>query len=221
MTPSTSNHGRPGTWLLKIARIFFDEAVSASIVMPTIADLQAELDAAGGDRMRRLSARLRGYRAFWTLILFAPFAAHAWPVRQEGTMMLKPRSSGLSGWVVLAAILGFTSPALTPWTLTVIAGGLVFAVAIHLWYSRHPSLIATPNGERRPEINFSRTPVGGNIGGLIFMAGSMAILVSGLPMWRWFFGVAVVGGLLTAALVFAWHAARPTHGLPQNYIHLR
>lgn len=218
---STPNRGKPGTWLVKVAGFFFNEAVSASIVVPTIADLQADVAAAGDDRMRRVRARLRGYRAFWTLVLLAPFSAHGWPVREEGTMTLKPRSNGLSGWLVLAGILGFTSPALTPWTVTVLAGGLVFAVAIHLWYSRHPVIVATRNGEGRPEINFSRMPVGGNVGGLIFMAGSMAILVSGLPGWRWFFFSAVLGGLLTAALVFVWHAARPASGLPENYISLR
>jgi hypothetical protein len=218
---STPNRGKPGTWLVKLARIIFDEAVSASIVTPTIADLQADIDAAGNDRTRRIRARLRGYRAFWTLVVLAPFSAHRWPVREEGTMTLKPRTGALGGWLVLAGILGFTSPALTPWTVTVLAGGVVFAVVIHLWYSRHPVLVATRNGEGRPEINFSRVPVGGNIGGLIFMAGSMAILVSGLPSWRWFFLVAVVGGLLTAGLVFAWHTARPSSGLPENYIRLR
>jgi hypothetical protein len=189
--------------------------------MPTIADLQADVAAAGDHRWRRVRARLGGYRAFWTLVLLAPFSAHGWPVREEGTMTLKQLSNGLTGWLVLAGVLGFMSPALTPWTVTVLAGGLVFAVAIHLWYSRHPVLVATRNGEGRPEINFSRVPVGGNVGGLIFMAGSMGILVSGLPMWRWFFGAAVVGGLLTAALVFMWHAARPMSGLPENYIRLR
>jgi len=221
MTRSTPTRGTPGTWLLKVARLVFNDAVSASIVVPTIADLQADIKAAGEDRAQLLRARIRGYAAFWKLILLAPFAAHAWTVREEGTMTLNTRSNGFPGWLVLAGILGFTSPALTPWTVTVLVGGLVFAVAIHLWYSRHPILLATRNGEGRPEINFSRVPVGGNIGGLIFMAGSMAILVSGLPMWRWFFGAAVVGGFLTAGLVYAWHTARPSHGLPENYIHLR
>jgi hypothetical protein len=205
---------------MKIAAALFDEGVVAAVVVPTIADLQAEVAAAGDDRKRRVRARLRGYAAFWTLVLCAPFAAHAWPVRDDRALVL-PRRSGVGGWLLLAGILGFTSPALTPWTATVLVGGVVFAIAIHLWYSRHPSLVATKDGERRPEINFSAIPVGGNVGGLIFMAGSMAILVSGLPAWRWFFGVAVVGGILTAALVYAFHAARPAHGLPQNRIVLR
>jgi len=221
MTHSTSRRRQPGSFLLKIATLVFDEGAVASLVMPTIADLQAEVAQAGDSAVRRGRARMRGYAAFWALVVFAPFAAHAWPVRHDATITIAPRRSGLGVWLVLAGLLGFTTPALTPWTATVLVGGVIVAVAIHTWYSRHPSIIATPNGERRPEINLSAIPVGGNIGGLMFVAGSMAILVSGLPMWRWFFGAAVVGGVLTAALVYVWHAARPAHGLPQNRIVLR
>jgi hypothetical protein len=111
---------------------------------------------------------------------------------------------------------------MTPSTATVLVGGVIFEVAIHLWYARNPLLnAAAPDGTNRPEINLSRIPVGGNIGGLIFMAGSMGILVAGLPGWRWFFGAAVVGGFLTAGIVYAWHALRPSHGLPENLISLR
>lgn len=220
MTRSTSHPRGPGRFLLRLASVLFDDGVVASVVAPTIADLQAEVSRA---RTRRAAvrARLHGYAAFWTLVLFAPVAAHAWPVADDRVMTVPARRSGVGVWLVLAALLGFTSPALTPWTATVLAGGAIVAIAIHAWYSRHPSLLPSPNGERRPEINFSAVPVGGNIGGLIFVAGSMAILVSGLPMWRWFFGVAVAGGVLTAGVVYAWHTARPGGGLPQNRIVLR
>jgi hypothetical protein len=221
MTHSTFHRRPPGRLLLKIAGLVFDEAAIASLVVPTIADLQAEVEQAGESTARRVWARLRGYAAFWKVVLFSPFAASAWPVRQDSAITFRPRRSGLGVWLVLAAFLGFTSPALTPWTVTVLAGGAIVAVAIHAWYSRHPSLVATANGERRPEINLSAIPVGGNIGGLIFVAGSMAILVSGLPGWRWFFAAAVLGGVLTAALVYIFHTARPAHGLPQNLIVLR
>jgi hypothetical protein len=220
MTHSTPHHRSPGRFLLRLASVIFDEGVIESVVEPTIADLQNEVSHAT-TRWHRARACLRGYAAFWTLVLFAPVASHAWPVRQDRAMTLPPRRSGVGIWLVLVALLGFVSPAMTPWTATVLVGGSIVAVAIHAWYSRHPSLVPSPNGERRPEINFSAIPVGGNIGGLIFVAGSMAILVSGLPMWRWFFGVAVAGGILTAGLVYVFHAARPSHGLPQNRIVLR
>ncbi len=218
MTHSTRRS--PGRLLLRLATALFDDGVVESVVAPTIADLQAEVRRARTAR-EAAAARVRGYAAFWTLVLFAPVAAHAWPVRDDRAIALPARRSGVGIWLVLAALLGFTSPALTPWTATVLFGGTIVAVAIHAWYSRHPSLLPSPNGERRPEINFSAIPVGGNIGGLIFVAGSMAILVSGLPMWRWFFGVAVAGGILTAGIVYFWHSARPAHGLPQNRIVLR
>ena len=225
MTRSTSHRRGPGSLLLALARAIFDASIVASIVEPTIADLQADVAAAGPHPLRRAHARLRGYAAFWTLVLLAPIAAHAWPERKEGSMLTSPalatRRGGLTIWIVMAGVLGFTSPAMTPWTATVLVGGLIFAVAMHLWYSRHPIIVATPEGQPRPEINLSRIPVGGNIGGLIFMAGSMGILVAGLPGWRWFFGAAVVGGFLTATLVYAWHALRPSHGLPENLIVLR
>lgn len=218
MTHSTPRS--PGRLLLKLATALFDDGVVESVVAPTIADLQAEVRRARTAR-EAVRARVRGYAAFWSLVLFAPVAAHAWPVRDDRAIALPARRNGVGIWLVLAALLGFTSPALTPWTATVLLGGTIVAVAIHAWYSRHPSLLPSPNGERRPEINFSAIPVGGNIGGLIFVAGSMAILVSGLPMWRWFFGAAVAGGILTAGVVYVWHSARPAHGLPQNRIVLR
>jgi hypothetical protein len=205
---------------MRLANVLFEEEVVASVVAPTIADLQAEVAEAGDDRRRRSRALVRGYAAFWTLALCGPFTAHTWPMREQRALVLS-RRSGTAPWLLLAAILGFASPALTPWTATVLIGGSLFAVAIHFWYSRHPSLVATPNGERQPEINLSSIPVGGNVGGLMFTAGSMAILVSGLPAWRWFFAVAVVGGILSAALVYVFHTMRPSYGLPQNRIVLR
>lgn len=212
-----------GTFLVKLARVIFDRDVLAAVVAPAIADMQQEVRSAGSDRRRRIRARLHGYIAFWTLVLLAPVAAHAWPVRRDEAMVLPARSTGAGGWLLLAGVLAFSSPALSPWTVATIVGGSIVAIVIHVWYGRHPLLLATPNGNGtgRPEINFSRLPVGGNIGGLIFMAGSMAILVAGLPAWRWFFGVAVAGGFLTAAIVFRWRAAHPMRGLPQNLIVLR
>lgn len=219
MTHPTS-HRSPGRFLLRIASLVFEDSIVESVVAPTIADLQAEVGRARTAR-HALAARARGYTAFWTLVALAPFSAHLWPRRHARAMTLPAARGGAGLWLVLATVLGFMSPALTPWTAIVLAGGSMVAVVIHAWYSRHPSLLPSPNGERRPEINLSAIPVGGNIGGLIFMAGSMAILVSGLPMWRWFFGAALAGGVLTAGLVYVWHTARPAHGLPQNRIVLR
>jgi hypothetical protein len=224
MTRYSANRGTSGTLLLTIARAVFDDAVVAAIVQPTLADMHAELRAAGDHPLRRARARLRGYGAFWKLVLLAPFAADNWPVRFEHAILLPERAHHATGWLVLAAVLAFTSPALTPWTGTAIIGGLIVAVLLHSWHARHPIVVVTApdaDGTRRPEINLSRIVVGGNVGGLIFMAGSMAILVAGLPSWRWFFAAAALGGVLTAAIVARWHSSHPSHGLPEHLIVLR
>lgn len=223
MTHSSSNARLPGRFLLRLARLVFDEAVVAAVVLPTIADMQQEVAAAGAHPVRRAQARLRGWAAFWSLMFVAPFAAEAWPVRRDDSIVLPVQGGGMSGWVLLAAVLAFTSPALGPWTAATIIGGVTVAVAIHLWYGRHPGALATGDEDvlRRPEINFSSLPIGANIGGLMFMAGSMAILVAGLPEWRWFFGGAVLGGFLTAGLLYAWHTTHPASRTPENRLLLR
>ena len=54
MTDSTSDHRQSGRLLLKVGRLLFDEAAFAAVVLPTIADLQQEVEAAGESRGRRL-----------------------------------------------------------------------------------------------------------------------------------------------------------------------
>ena len=81
MTGSTSGGRIPGTLLLKLARVMFNEHVLTTVVQPTISDLQREIAAAGPSRVRRLRARWRGYRAFWAVMLVAPFASWSWPAR--------------------------------------------------------------------------------------------------------------------------------------------
>jgi hypothetical protein len=120
-------------------------------------------------------------------------------------------------------IVVFTPPSLRGWLLASMIGGTVFAVVIHAWHARHPSHVPMTSGEdyRRPEINLSSIPVQANIGGLIFMVGSVFIVIAGLPSWHWFFLAAAAGGVLTGVLLFVWHARHPSRGLPRNRISLR
>jgi hypothetical protein len=60
-----------------------------------------------------------------------------------------------------------------------------------------------------PGINFSCLRVGGDLGGFIFAAGSVAALVAGLPAARWFFLGALAGGLLLSGVLIAWHDRHP------------
>ena len=77
MTESSNRPRVPGTTLLKIARLLFDESLLSAAVQPTISDLQREVADAGSSRLKRLRAQRRGYCAFWTLTLVASFASFA------------------------------------------------------------------------------------------------------------------------------------------------
>jgi len=183
---------RPGTTLLKIAAFLFNDRFIALVVRPTIADLQSEVAAAGPDRMKRLRVRWRGYAAFWTLTLVAPFASWSEDV---------PNTA--AGRVVagLALVMLLMVATLGAWIMAVPAAATLVAFLLHAWYDRHPSSIAMPRDApwRSPQINFSSTDVAGNIGGLIFVVGSLVIVSLALPSVFWF----LVAGAIAACFV-AW-----------------
>ena len=61
---------------------------------------------------------------------------------------------------------------------------------------------------RLPEINMSAIRVGGNLGGFIFAAGAVAILLIGVPGLRWFIGLSLALAAVLAGATIAW---RRTH----------
>lgn len=72
----------PGSWLARLARMFFSDDVLRSVVYPALADFQHEALTAESPR-EQLLARLHGYWAFWKLVCIAPFAfGHAGPDEQ-------------------------------------------------------------------------------------------------------------------------------------------
>ena len=77
--------------------------------------------------------------------------------------------------------------------------GTLAAVLIRRWHTRHPSALPYAPRTTVPEINLSRIPVGGDAAGLMFAAGSVAVVIVGVPDMAWYF----VGSLLCAALL-AW-----------------
>jgi hypothetical protein len=103
----------PGTWLLGLARLLFDESVRSRVVHPTIADLQQEVHAAGASRRRRLLARWRGYRAFWALVVVAPVAFRNWPVAPHTDRRALLHVSGLIVLALVASALLMTTMPIT------------------------------------------------------------------------------------------------------------
>ena len=222
MTGST-NRRAPGTTVLKIARLLFNEQLFSAVVQPTIADLQREIADAGPNVFKRLRAQWRGYYAFWTLTLVAPCASWASPAGDAGTVASPDAIARLAVRSIVVALVAVVGPVLGAWAALVTALGAVCAILIHAWYDRHPSDIPTPADPQRrpPEINFSSTEVAGNIGGLIFVVGSVFIVAVGLPSVIWFLSASTVGGCFLSWALVVWHRSHPTRGLPENRIVLR
>ena len=103
------------------------------------------------------------------------------------------------------------------------AAGALFAIVMHAWYVRHPSDIPAPTEPkpRTPQINFSSTEVAGDIGGLIFVVGSVFIVAVGLPSVIWFMFAGTVAGCFLAWGLVSWYTSHPKWGLPENRIILR
>ncbi len=224
MTGTTGGPRAPGTTLLKIARLLLNEQLLSTVVQPTISDLQREIANASPHGHQRLRARWRGYRAFWTVMLVAPFAASPSPAENTGALAFPDAIARLAVGSIVVTLLVVAGPVLGAWVArSGMAVGALFAILIHAWYERHPSDIPTPPEPRRrsPQINFSSTEVAGNIGGLIFVVGSVFIVAVGLPSVIWFLFAATVAGSVLAWALVAWHTNHPKCGLPQNRIVLR
>ena len=202
-TPATG----PGKVLLRLGRVIFHEQALNSAVVSTIADLRQEWQEAGSARERAV-ARWRGYRAFWALAVRAPFAF-------PPDLAAMPRASVVetitraAAWAIAVAAVASWWAAAGPWALALVPGSALVAVAVHAWHVRHPARQRSHVRGRQPEINISSIYVGGDIGGLIFVVGSVAIVLAGVPMARWF-----VPGVALSSIALAWllsrrHATHP------------
>ena len=220
MTGSTSSPRVPGTTLLKIARLLFNEQLLSAVVQPTIADLQRETAEAGPHGLKRLRAQWRGYCAFWTVMLVTPFASGSPLAEDAGAVAFPDAIARVAVGSIVITLVVVVGPVLGAWVAVVMAAGTAVAILIHAWYVRHPSDIPTPTERRRhsPQINFSSTEVAGNMGGLIFVVGSVFIVAIGLPSVIWFLLCATVAGCFLAWALVTWHTSHPKRGLPENRI---
>jgi hypothetical protein len=210
----------PGTTLLKVARLLFSEQLVLAVIEPTISDLQCEIAEAGASRIKRLRARWRGYRAFWTLMLVAPSASWAAPIRNVSAVALPDAVVRLAIGSTILTLVAVVNPVLGALVAVVTAAGALVAIVIHAWYQRHPSDIPAPTERqwRSPQINFSSTEVAGNSGGLIFVVGSVCVLAYGLPPVFWFLVAGTVAGCFLARGLVAWHTRHPPRALAENRI---
>ena len=269
MTASTPNR-QPGERLVKLATLLFDEPTRSTFVLPALADFQHELQDAGASPIKRLTVHVRGYAAFARLLLAAPFIVPSAPMGSPITTFVTGRYGGnlllvlalalfaairpWFGWfavatialgVVLAIALrlwhtrhpgargGGADPLLSLLTvalfaaiwsmfgwfvLATVAGGVIMAVVLRRWNTRHPSQFAPAARTPGAEINLSSIPVAGDIGGLLFVIGAIITVLLGLPDIRWFVLASVVVGAVLAGGLFLWRSSRTSDLVPANSI---
>ena len=218
MRQPASQPSRPGSLLLRIARLVFAQAVIDDVVHPTIGDLQREVAAAGTDRARRRRALWRGYRAYWTLVLLAPISFGHWTSPHRIGSAFPDVADRIAFAAIGVTVITSLLLVAGRWTIAPALASAVVAMGLHAWWRRHPSQVALPEHGRRPEINLSAIPVGGDIGGLIFVVGSVLIVTAGIPMVRWFLIGVVVGGVAFGWLLTRWHAAHDVRSTPSTIL---
>jgi hypothetical protein len=93
----------------------------------------------------------------------------------------------------------------------VIVIGIAFSIGLRRWRDTHVTNLPAPDARtRNPELNWSTIPVAGDIGGLMFVGGCLAIFYVGIPTLRPFILASACAALTMAAAVIAW---RKTHTL--------
>ena len=100
-----------------------------------------------------------------------------------------------------------TWPFFGGFTALSVVGGVWTAMALRWWAARHPLSVERRTADRTPEINMSAIHVGGDVGGLIFVAGCVGILVVSLPPLRWFVAVSLILASVLAASIVGWRRA--------------
>lgn len=97
---------------------------------------------------------------------------------------------------------------------SVIAAGLVFSIALRRWRDTHMAALPAPGTRaKNPELNVATIQIAGDIGGLMFVAGCLAIFFVGMPALRGFVLASAVVASVMAAAVIAW---RKTHTMWSN-----
>ena len=119
-----------------------------------------------------------------------------------------PRRDAYLLLALTAILLVSTWPFFGRFTAISLAVGLWTAVALRCWYTRHPTIRAGRIAPARAaEINVSKIPIGGDLGGLVFVAGCIAIVVVSLPPLRWFALTSLAMACVYAVVMVGWRKA--------------
>jgi hypothetical protein len=204
-TERSSDVARAGTHFLKLARMLFSEPTVTRVFTPAIADFREELRGAHG--LRRFLVSCRWY---WSLSILAIVVPHVIPAGAERQLLatMRTRSTGWFLVVLGIALYAATWQMFGGFALASAVVGTALAYALRKWHTRHPPLAIDRRAlrwdGRESDINLSSIHVAGDIAGLLFVVGSVTIVLIGLPGMWWFFAAGLVGAVVAAWCRFAW-----------------
>jgi hypothetical protein len=206
MTTDAPRRELPGSLVLRLARRLFSDAALATLIEPAVADLQREWSAAHGPRAR-FRVRTRGLAGLSAVIVLAALV----PSAGAGAPLLAALLGLNGGFLIVYLVpllLAALWPTFGPFTSGAVVAGLAFSVIVRKWNDRHPVTLAKRRStDKDPEINLSGIPVGGDVGGFLFVVAAVLMML-GLPSLRTF----VVGAMLAAVfLAYALHTWRQNH----------
>jgi hypothetical protein len=208
----------PGALLLRLARWMLDDQATRAFVEPVIADLQHELRLADASVTRRLAARWHGYLAFWRVIMMTPIAAFDGPLEDRLLTTLFGRQRvGPLLWMMIPLFAALW-PEFAWFGVGTVIAGIITAVAMRRWHDRHPTTVPMKAAGRHQsvEINLAAIHVDGNVGGMFFALGSVAIVMAGLPQYWVLFVTSLAGGVLLAVALSLWHTWHPMTPICRN-----
>jgi len=115
------------------------------------------------------------------------------------------------GGAVLLLLVGLLFASL--WTLfdlvslATLLMALCVGAALRAWHDRHPATAYTRRDDRfvLPQINISAVPVGGDVGGVLFVGAALLAFIIGLPAMRTFAVASMTCSLIAAAALVFWH----------------
>jgi len=179
----------PGRVLLKLAKAIFNQQALETVVIPVLADLQREVQEAGDNRTMGLSARLRGYFAFWRVVMAVPFMI---PTSPHGSIrsILLGKSGGNLLVVLGVALLAAISPVFGWFAFAVIAAGSLVAIGLRRWNDRHSG----GRGAADP----------------IIWAPALVLFAAITPLFAWFVAAVIVSGVLMAIVLRRWNTRHPS-----------
>lgn len=211
------------TLFLRIARLLFAEQTVSAVFLPALADFQEELRQTSVTGGPQFVTRCRWFLALTVLVVVTPFTVSI-PSIADRAPVTRTTSGGGLFMLLYASLFAGAWWCVQEFMVAAVVAGVLLACAIRAWNDHHPSVVVVPS--RAPsvpyvQINLAAIPVSGDVAGLMFAAGTILIVVVGLPGLWWFYVAAALGSLLVAWTRFIRESAAASQRIIANSISAR